>query len=61
MNEAFDTAAYVRATAELQALNLDEAETQRVIAAFALVMRFARPALDWPVPPEVEPAPVFRP
>jgi hypothetical protein len=61
MTEAFDPAAYVRATAALQALNLDEAETQRVIAAFALVARFAAPALDWPVGPEVEPAAVFRP
>jgi hypothetical protein len=61
MGEAFDPAAYVPAAARLQALNLDEAETRRVTAAFALVMRFAAPALDWPVGPETDPAPVFRP
>ncbi len=61
MGEAFDPAAYVPAAATLQALNLDAAETQRVTAAFALVMRFAAPALDWPVGPETEPAPVFHP
>jgi hypothetical protein len=60
MDEAFDTAAYVRAAAALQALNLDAAETARVTAAFALVMQFARPALDWPVGPETDPAPIFR-
>jgi hypothetical protein len=61
MDEPFDPAAYVPAAAALQALNLDAAETQRVTAAFALVMRFAAPALDWPVGPETDPAPVFRP
>ena len=61
MDEAFDVAAYVPAAAALQALNLDAAETQRVIAAFALVMRFAGPALDWQVGPETDPAPVFQP
>ena len=59
MSEAFDPAAYVPAAAGLQALNLDAAETERVIAAFALVARFARPALDWPAGPETDPAPVF--
>jgi hypothetical protein len=61
MDEPFDPAAYVPAAAALQALNLDAAETQRVTAAFALVMRFAAPALDWPAGPETDPAPVFRP
>jgi hypothetical protein len=61
MAEAFDVAAYVPAAAALQALNLDAAETQRVTAAFALVARFAQPALDWPVGPETDPAPVFQP
>jgi hypothetical protein len=58
---AFDPAAYVPAAAALQALNLDPAEVERVTAAFALVMRFAQPALDWPVGPETDPAPSFRP
>ncbi len=61
MDEAFDPAAYVRAAAALQALDLDAAETERVTAAFRLVMRFAAPALDWPVTAETDPAPVFRP
>jgi len=61
MDEAFDPADYVRAAASLQGLNLDEAETRRVTAAFALVMRFAKPALDWPVGPETDPAPIFVP
>ena len=61
MDEAFDPAAYVPAAAALQALNLDPVETQRVTAAFALVMRFAQPALDWPVGPETDLAPVFQP
>ena len=59
MSDAFDPAAYVPVAAALQALNLDAAETQRVIAAFALVARFAGPALDWPVGPETDAAPVF--
>ncbi|WP_284947516.1 DUF4089 domain-containing protein [Acidisoma cladoniae] len=54
------TEAYVRSAAELLDLGLDEAETMRVIAAFALVARFAQPALDWPVGPETETAPIFR-
>ncbi|MBW4023218.1 MAG: DUF4089 domain-containing protein [Proteobacteria bacterium] len=61
MDEAFDPADYVRAAAVLQGLNLDAAETERVTAAFALVMRFAAPALDCPVGPETDPAPVFLP
>jgi hypothetical protein len=59
MDEAFDPAAYVPAAAALQALNLDAVETQRVIAAFALVAKFAQPALDWPAGPEIDPAPIF--
>ena len=61
MDEAFDPAAYVPAAAALQALNLDAAETERVTAAFALVMRFAEPALGWPVGPGTDPAPIFQP
>jgi hypothetical protein len=61
MAEGFDTATYVRMTAALQELGLDEAELARVTAAFELVMRFAEPALAWPVGVEVEPAPVFQP
>jgi hypothetical protein len=61
MDEAFDPTAYVPAAAALQALNLDPVETQRVTAAFALVMRFAQPALDWPVGPETDAAPLFQP
>jgi hypothetical protein len=59
MDEALDLAAYVRAASAMQALNLDAAETERVTAAFALVMRFAGPALDWPAGPETDPAPIF--
>jgi Protein of unknown function (DUF4089) len=61
MDEAFDPAAYVSAAAAMQALNLDAAETERVTAAFTLVMRFAKPALDWPVGPETDAAPIFQP
>ena len=61
MDEAFDVVAYVPAAAALQALHLDAAETERVTAAFALVMRFAKPALDWPAGPETDPAPIFQP
>jgi len=53
-------AAYVRSTAALLDLGLDEVETGRVIAAFTLVARFAEPALDWPVGPETEAAPIFQ-
>ncbi len=61
MDAAFDPTDYVRAAAALQELDLNEAELQRVTAAFALVTRFAQPALDWPVGPEVEAAPIFQP
>jgi hypothetical protein len=61
MDEVFDVAAYVPAAAALQALNLDEVETQRVTAAFALVAKFAQPSLDWPAGPETDPAPIVQP
>jgi hypothetical protein len=61
MDEGFDTATYVRMASAMQDLGLDDAELARVTAAFELVMRFAEPALAWPVGPEVEPAPVFQP
>lgn len=61
MDEAIDIAAYVRAAAAMQGLGLDDAELARTTAAFELVMRFAKPVLDWPVTASVEPAPVFQP
>lgn len=60
MDEGFDTAAYVRMASAMQGLGLDAAELARVTEAFALVMRFAEPALAWPVDVTVEPAPVFQ-
>jgi hypothetical protein len=61
MEKASDIDAYVQAAASLQGLGLNEEELARVTAAFALVARFAEPALAWPVPVTVEPAPVFKP
>lgn len=61
MDAGFDTATYVRMASAMQDLGLDETELARVTAAFELVMRFAEPALAWPLGPEVEPAPVFQP
>ncbi|GAB0113986.1 AtzG-like protein [Acidisoma sp. C75] len=60
MEDGSDRAAYVRVAAALHGLDLSAAELERVTAAFALVCRFAAPALAWPVPAECEAAPQFR-
>ena len=56
-----DPLAYVTAAAPLVGLHLSPARLAEVAAAFALVQRFAAPALEYDLPAEAEPAPVFRP
>lgn len=59
--DSFDPHAYVAAAAPLLGLTLDASRAARVAEALALVIRTARPALECPVTPQDEPAPVFRP
>lgn len=58
--DRIDPLAYVAAMAPLIGLNLSPERTRAVAEAFAVVMRVAAPALDRPVPADIEPAPVFR-
>lgn len=57
----FDPAAHVAATAPAVGLTLNAARQARVVAAFALVVRIAAPALAVPLIEADEPAPVYRP
>jgi hypothetical protein len=59
-HDSIDPLAYVTATAPLIGLRLSAERHQQLAEAFALVMRVAKPALDTPVPTEIEPAPVFE-
>lgn len=54
-------AAYVDAAAAAQGLVFDAAERARVIEQFARIAGIAAPLLSVELPPEAEPAPVFRP
>jgi hypothetical protein len=53
--------AYVRAAVAAQGLTLEAEALQRVVQTFGRNARLAALVLDFEVPPEVEPAPVFRP
>ena len=54
-----DPLAYVTAAAPTVGLQLPPERIKAVADAFALVARLGAPALDFPVPAEAEPAPVF--
>ena len=56
-----DFAAYVDAAGAVQGLALTPEARARVLAQFAQVAAIAAPVLAIELPPEVEPANVFRP
>jgi hypothetical protein len=53
--------AYVDAMAALHSLPLDDARRAAVIQQLAAIELLARQFVDFPLAPEIEPAPVFRP
>ena len=59
--EAFDWPAYVDAMSALQRLPLDAARRAEVVRQLANIESLAQRFMDFPLAPEVEPAPVFRP
>lgn len=59
--ETLDTAALVAAAAPLVGLHLTAEREAQVAEALKLVVRTALPALQVPVAPEEEPAPVYTP
>ncbi len=61
MNSPADVLAYVKATAALLDLPLDDARAERVAGHLALSAELARALQAYPLPPEAEPAEVFCP
>ncbi len=55
-----DVRAFTAATAPMVGLELSAERLAKVSAAFDLVVKIASPALNARLPPEAEPAPVFR-
>ena len=60
-NDATDWAGYVDAMAALQRLPLNDARRAAVIEQLINIESLARRFVDFPLPVDVEPAPVFRP
>ncbi|MCR5885608.1 DUF4089 domain-containing protein [Rhizobacter sp. J219] len=56
-----DLEPYVRSAAQLAALPLDDAQVQRVAVHLARTKLLADSLLAMPLPPETEPAEVYRP
>lgn len=56
-----DIEPYVRSAAQLAALPLDDAQVQRVAVHLARTKLLADSLLAVPLPPETEPAEVYRP
>jgi hypothetical protein len=52
--------AYVQAAARAQSLDLTTEQLERVIAVFARTAAIAEPLLAFPLPDDLEMAPVFR-
>ena len=59
MSDNSKIALYVDASLALHGLALDGAQRERVLAAFTMMHAVAAPLLDYALPAEVEPAPVF--
>jgi Protein of unknown function (DUF4089) len=57
----FDAAAYVDALAMLTGLSLDPAHGPGVILNFERIAQMAGLVMEFPLPDDVEPAPVFSP
>ena len=59
--DAFDWPAYVDAMAALNGLELDPARRDEVVRQLARIEALARRVTEFPLPADVESAPVFRP
>jgi hypothetical protein len=61
IDDDFEAAAYVAAAAPSIGLKLPPQRMAEIAAAFALVVRMARPALECELPENVQAAPIFMP
>ena len=57
----FDAKAYVEATAQLVGLSLDPAHLPGVIVNLERIAQMAGLVMEFPLPEETEPAPVYTP
>jgi hypothetical protein len=59
--QSFDAEAYVEGAAALIGLPIDPAHRPGVIVNFERLAQMAALVMEFPLPDEAEPAPVFRP
>jgi hypothetical protein len=60
-DQSFDAQAYVDAAAALIGLPIDPAHRPGVVLNFERLAQMAALVMEFPLPDEAEPAPVFRP
>ena len=60
-DQPFDAAAYVDAAAALLGIAIDPAYRPGVVLNLERIAQMASLVMDFPLPDEAEPAPVFRP
>ena len=60
-DQPFDPEAYVVAAAALIGLTIDPAHRPGVVANLERIAQMAALVMEFPLPDEAEPAPVFRP
>jgi hypothetical protein len=60
-DQPFDAEAYVDAAAALIGLPIDPAHRPGVVLNMGRIAQMAALVMEFPLPDEVEPAPVFRP
>lgn len=60
-NKKFNTAEYVDQTALLLNLNLPEEYRDGVVTNFERIQIIAKLVLEFPLPEDIEPAPIFEP
>jgi len=60
-DQSFDAEAYVDAAAALIGLPIDPAHRPGVVVNIARIAQMAALVMEFPLPDEAEPAPVFRP
>ena len=60
-DQPFDAEAYVDAAAALIGLTIDPAHRPGVVANLERIAQMAALVMEFPLPDEAEPAPVFRP
>ena len=60
-DHSFDAGAYVDAAATLIGLPLDPAHRPGIVLNLERIAQMAVLVMDFPLPDEIEPAPVFRP